>query len=325
MLKLKSISILSIFIILVLTILLISFPNVSFSALRAGVAKVNITKEKPTSLVNDPLFTRALVIDDGKTKAIIVTLDIGGVSEKLLSEVRELVNKNLKLDGNNILINASHNHRVHGQLADDYVNKIVTAIKKANENMVPVKIGAGKGMENRITMNRRLKLTNGKEWTIRHRLPCPPDEEVAGMAGPFDPEIGILRIDKTDGTPFAVLYNFGGHVYGGVPNGGVTACFPGFASSTIEEYLGNDVIAMFIQGAEGDITPTLFKDYNAPKPEVEHGTKLGLSTLKAVQSISTKKEGDLKVVREEFEFPHRTDVQMRIDSFEAEKKVLSDY
>ena len=86
-------------------------------------------------------------------------------------------------------------------------------------------------------MNRTLRLKNGQCWTVRHTNPCPPDEEVAGV-GPIDPEIGILRIDRMDGRPLAVVYNFACHPLFGDPGGAVTANFPGVASQVIEENLG---------------------------------------------------------------------------------------
>ena len=69
-------------------------------------------------------------------------------------------------------------------------------------------------------MNRRLRLADGKAWTIRRAMPSPPDDEVGGV-GPTDPEIGVLRLDRADGSPLAVLYNFAVHPYGGVPSGAV--------------------------------------------------------------------------------------------------------
>ena len=83
-------------------------------------------------------------------------------------------------------------------------------------------------------MNRRLRLQDGRHWTIRRANPSPRDSDVAGL-GPLDPEIGILRVDRNDGRPLAVLYNFAGHAYGGVPDGSVTADLPGFASAVLEE------------------------------------------------------------------------------------------
>ncbi len=314
-----------IFFILVIIIELIDFSNAKASSLLAGVAKINITKDEPTALVNDPLYVKALVLDDGKTKAVIITIDIGGVQYKFLSEVRSRIQKELKIDGNNVLINSSHNHHVNNQLAEDYIDRTVRAVKEAAQNMVRVKIGAGKGREDRITMNRRLKLKNGKEWTIRRAIPCPEDEEIVDIAEAFDPEIGILRIDRTNGKPLAVVYNFAVHAYGGVPNKGATACSPGFASKTIEDNLGNGAVALFLQGAAGDITPIVYKDTNAPRPAAELGTKLGLSTLAALKNIPMKNDGSIKVIREDITFPVRTDIPERIDSLEAQKKTILDY
>ena len=310
---------------MVITLGVISFSDVKAASLRAGVAKISITKEKPTALVNDPLYAKAFVISDGKTKAVIISMDVGGIQTPFLNKVRALIKNELNIDGNNVLINVSHNHHVNNQLAENYLDLTVEAVKKAAQNMVPVMIGVGKGREDRITMNRRIKMKDGKEWVIRRATPSPEDHEVAGIAGGFDPEIGILRVDRTNGKPLAVLYNFAGHAYGGVPNKGVTACFPGFASRTIEDNLGNGVVALFLQGAAGDITPVLYKDVDAPRAAEELGTKLGLSTLAALKNIPVKNDGSIKVIREDITFPVRTDSQERINSLEAQKKTILEY
>jgi len=295
------------------------------AALRAGVSKVNITKDKPTGLVNDPLFARALVLDDGKNKAVVITTDLINIGLAELAEIRTRVQNELKIDGNNIMINASHNHWTNDQLAEDYVERIIKGVKEAQQKMVSVKVGGGTGVEKRITMNRRLLLANGKEWTIRRATPEPQDNMVKGIAEGFDPEIGILRIDRTDGKPLAVLFTFAGHNYTGVPNRGATAGFPGFASKTIEENLGSGTVALFMQGAAGDVTPILYKDVNTPKQDEMHGTLLGLSTLQGWRTTAVNKDAGISVIREELSLPARTDIQKHIDTLEAKKTVILDY
>ena len=301
------------------------YSVISAPTLKAGVSRISITRDNPTELVNDPLYAKALVLDDGKTKAVIITMDVVYVEDEFLLKIRDRIQNELKIDGNNVMVNASHDHWENDQVAEDYLDRTVRAVKEASQNMVPVKIGAGTGMEKRITMNRRLILTNGKEWTIRRATPEPEDEKVKEIAEPFDPEIGILRIDKTDGKPLAVLYNFAGHVYTGVPNRGATASYPGFASKVIEENLGNGAIALFMQGCGGDVTPVLYKDVNAPKQDEMHGTLLGLSVLKAFRNIPVKKEAGISVIREVLSLPARTDIQRHIDSLEAQKTLILDY
>ena len=299
--------------------------EINSAPLRAGVSKINITKDKPTELVHDPLFAKTLVLDDGKTKAVIITMDIINVNFDELSKIRTRIEKELKIPGNNVMINASHNHWVNDQLAEDYMDRTFLAVKEAVQNMIPVKVGGGAGLEKRISMNRRLLLTNGKEWTIRRATPEPPDEMVKGVVDAFDPEIGILRIDKADGKPLAVLFTFADHNYTGVPNRGASAGFPGFASKVIEENLGNGAIALFMQGAAGDITPIVYKDVNTPKQDEIHGTLLGLSTLQGWRNTQVKKDAGVRVIREELALPARTDIPKHIETLEARKTVILDY
>ena len=131
-----------------------------------------------------------------------------------------------------------------------------------------MRVGVGAGYEERIMENRRLKLKNGAVVDVRHAYSMPPDEEVAEV-GPIDPEIGILRLDRTDDDPargrtLAVVYNFACHPIQGVPGGANTADLSGFASQVIEENLGEGAVALFLQGCGGDINPALYKDVDIP-------------------------------------------------------------
>ncbi len=290
------------------------------AALRAGVAAVDITRENPTVPVHDPLFAKALVADDGDTKVVIISLDVGGASTGLVTAVRARLREKLGIEQNHVLINVSHNHHTQSQIAQDGADRIVEAVRRASETMVPVRVGAGAGREDRIMMNRRLRLTGGKAWTIRRANPSPKDSEV-GALGPVDPEIGILRVDRATGGPLAVAYNFAGHAYGGVPGGGVTADFPGFASAVLEQALGG-AKALFLQGAAGDVTPIRYKDVDAPPPTEQLGTMLGLSALEAVNKITTEEGATIAMISETIELPRRRDVEARIESLEAQQEEI---
>ena len=291
------------------------------AALRAGVAQVSITKDKPTATVNDLVYAKALVVDDGTTKVAIVCLDVGGLPSALVSGVRTRVQEGLGIAESHVLLAASHNHHTQGQLVPNVAERAFEAVRQAHETMVPVKHGTGVGHESRITMNRRLRLKNGKAWTIRRANPSPKDADVVGL-GPLDPQIGILRLDRLDGRPLAVLYNFAGHAYGGVPSGGVTADFPGFASALLQEALGEGVVALFVQGAAGDVTPIRYKDVDAPPPTEQLGALLGLSTLEAFQRIATHGEGTVKVAAQTLELPRRKDVEKRLQSLQEQQEEI---
>ncbi len=296
--------------------------------LRAGVAKSDITTNVEGVRINDPLYAKALVLDDGTTRLAIVAMDvtaIGGIGEigdGFLPALRARIESELGIPGPHVLVNASHNHPPVRMLCDppEQLERTFDAVRRAAASLTEVTVGAGAGHEDRISMNRTLRLKDGKAWTIRHTNPCPPDDEVAGV-GPMDPEIGVLRIDRAGGRPLAVVYNFACHPYLTVPRGGVTADFPGFASAVIEENVGDGAMALFLQGAGGDITEILYKDGPRPRDSEPLGTMLGLSTLQAWRGIQTA-PGALKVVNETIQLPRRTDFDERIAELEAEQAQL---
>jgi len=301
----------------------------------AGTAKADITTSNPETPVMDPLYAKILVLDDGKTKIIIVTMDvtaIGGrrisdgmlydVSEEFLPGLRRRVQQDLNVPSANILVNASHTHPPGRLLCDDneQIQRVYDAVRRAAQNMTEVQIGVGSGCEKRISMNRTLNLKNGRQWSIRHTNPSPPDEEVES-SGPVDPEIGILRIDRLDGRPLAVVYNFACHLLFGDAYGSITGNIPAYASKIIEETLGHDCMAFFIQGAAGDVIDVNFKDFSRSRDVKALGTMLGESTLKAYKNILP--EGAyLKIISETISVPRRTDIPEKIAALKQEQDEL---
>ncbi|MBP3956488.1 hypothetical protein J8F10_14500 [Gemmata sp. G18] len=291
-------------------------------ALFAGVAKVEITNKKILPL-NDPLFVKALVLKNGATTAVLITVDavaigeIGHIGNDYLGNVRARVQKELKIAPEYVTINASH---CHGIVCADVGEKTFEAVKIATENMVPVNVGGGVGSESRVSENRRLKLKSGKEVDVRHAYALPPDEEVASV-GPIDPQIGILRLDKKDGQTLAVVYNFACHPIMGVLGDGNTADIVGFASKVIEDNLRAGAVALFVQGCGGDINPVRYKDVHQPRHAEPLGDMLGLSALQAIRKITCRADAPLKVLNETIQLP-RADHSERIEALIAEQARL---
>ena len=295
--------------------------------LKAGVAKVNITNTESAGLIHDSLYVKALVIEYGATRAVIISVDaiaiagIGTFNNDYLANVRSQIQNDLNIKPQNILVNASHLHGAGYRVCPDVEKRTIEAVKDAFKNMVPVNVGAGTGYEDRIMENRRLKLKDGSEWTIRHANPLPPDDDVIAV-GPIDPEIGILRLNRKNGKTLAIVYNFACHPYQGIPSRRITADFPGIASQVIEDNLSEGTIALFLQGCSGDITTVLYKDVNSPRDAVSLGNMLGISTLQAIKKIENTRNKNLNVISEIIKLPRRTDIPQRIDSLNAEQEKL---
>lgn len=313
------------------------------SVLRAGVSKVDITCEPGGTydellpekakqhipreylgtrlVVDDPLSARVLVLDDTRTRMVLITMDvtaIGGrsLTQDILSDsaddfipnLRARLASELGIAGESVSVSASHVHQTPRMLCDDaaQIERITAAVGEALRNLEPVVVGAGTGHEDTLTFNRTIMLKDGTDYTLP---PYPREEDIAGLR-PIDPEIGILRIDRVDGSPLAVLYNFATHLLQGSPQGNVghvTADHVGVTRQYLEDALGGGVMAFFLQAAGGDVNEVSVADHNNRNRVRDFGTKLGQSILEGYTGVAAG-PGLIAVATRNVEFPLRTDI-----------------
>lgn len=107
--------------------------------LRVGAAKVDITPNQdelpPNSFgILDHIHSRAIVIDNNHTKAALVTVDIGGISDAQWKTITERVETEIGIPQNNIMITASHTHS-GARLKPEVLNeKYSLPLKKPHPN-----------------------------------------------------------------------------------------------------------------------------------------------------------------------------------------------
>src|SRR5690606_9442968 len=120
------------------------------SNLKAGVAKVDITPKdvkdfevtghrRKVTGVRDPLRAAVLVLDDGETKAAIVTMDTISAWNEMVALVRSSIDDAIGVPAANIMVAASHNHSGPLFEADSpwgrmLVEKVTAAAKEAAAN-----------------------------------------------------------------------------------------------------------------------------------------------------------------------------------------------
>jgi len=290
--------------------------------LRAGAAKVDIA-HPDSQPVNDPPYVKALILKDDTSTAVIITMDvvsigmIGTVPNDYMDKIRAKLKADLGIAPTSLLVNTSH---CHASICGDIDEKTVECVKAAWAKLEPVRGGVGTGHEDRISENRRFKLKSGKTADVRHAYSLPADEEIVEV-GPIDPEIGLYRFDRLDGTTLAVIYNYAVHPIQQMPNGRNTADMTGFSSQVVEDCFGQDTTALFIQGCGGDINPVLYKDVSAPRNAETLGSLLGISTMRAARKIKTGEVGEFKIISQTMELP-RADFAERIDLKKAERDKL---
>ena len=73
--------------------------------------------------------------------------------------------------------------------------------------------------------------------------------------GRFDPEVGVVRVERADGTPLAAMVNYACHaVCLMADNYLLSADYPGYAMHALEERLPG-AMGLFFQGACGNVNP----------------------------------------------------------------------
>jgi hypothetical protein len=143
---------------------------------------------------------------------------------------------------------------------------------EARQKLEPARLGVSWGFS-QANINRRAKDINGEVF-----LGMNPD-------GPVDRRIGLLCIDKKDGTPMVLIANYPIHgtVLGG-SNTKISGDVPGIVSEYVEKKIG--VPLLFINGGEGNLSP-IYHDSNLESGELgQFRVLLGDKILDANRNIS---------------------------------------
>lgn len=262
--------------------------------LLGGFGKTDITHYE-AGPVSDPLHARVLVLEQNKTRFVLISLDvvalerIGPLPKNFLADLRSELKAKYGVLPEHVLVNTTH---CHGISAPDVLQRTVDAVKIAFDNLEPVRIGVGIEKEERISQNRRVKLKNGREADYRHAYSLPADEEIESI-GPIDPDVTTLKVVDATGKVKGVVYQFACHPILGTPSGGNTADFTGYASKVIEDQLGDEAVALFLQGCGGDINPIGYKEYSQPRDAERLGNLLALAVLKSVREVAVEENSTL--------------------------------
>jgi hypothetical protein len=303
-------------------------------ALMAGAASVDITPQPGQRLWGysnrahaatgtlDPLTAKAVVLKAGDESVAIVALDLGRTPEEsVLANVRSRTAVECGIK--NLFITASHTHSAPNMestsenpnpYAEKVGEQLADLICRAAKDLVPARIGVGRGTAD-LAHNRRHRLPDGRiamQWRNAEREPT----------APVDKEFAVIRIDRQDGSPLAVLFNYACHpVVLGPDNYEYSADFVGAARAVVEEEL--KTTCLFLQGGCGDINPYMDKT-PLDQGGVTEMQKMG----KALGELLVKTAGETKTSippRPSIQFEaRRIPVRMRWDIDDPEvRQVLS--
>ncbi len=218
-------------------------------SLRAGATKVDITPDELPSGsrgILDPLYARAIVLDNGRAKAALVTVDSGAIPTEMWRRLSERAQRELRIAEENFLITATHTHSAPFVRDDDYEERIFEAVREAAARLRPARMAFGTGTS-WINVNRNLIDPENRRWW-----------EGPNYEGISDKTVGVVRFETPAGEPIGVYYNYAVHPVITGTLDMVSADIPGAASNYIEASLGGDAVAVWSSGASGDQNPIFF-------------------------------------------------------------------
>ncbi len=258
--------------VLVILLSVLSVPAAWGGEFRAAVAKVDVTPENLPRLlgyaprqatgVNDRLYHRILALDDGATQFFLVSSEFGCISPALYDRVSATLAREHGIAAGSVWWTLTHTHSAPevgspgllvAFLGERFLQpfdvayaalverRLIEGVLDVRARLEPARLGVGWGFS-QANINRRARLPDG-----RTTLGMNPD-------GPVDRRIGVLRLEKPDGSLLALVANYAIHgTVLGSQNLLISGDVSGVVSSYVERKTG--VPLLFINGAAGDLAP----------------------------------------------------------------------
>jgi hypothetical protein len=293
------------------------------AGVRVGVATTEITpplgyrlggyfKDRFAKEVRDPLFAKALVLEQDRTRAAILLTDLVGVPAWITERARERIQAKTGIPGAHVAIAGTHTHTgpylprtaESDAYLDGLIDRLVEAVVRAAGSTFAARLdGASVPQVPSVSFNRRHLFKDGKVRTIGPVTRHLPDHEPANImssAGPIDPDLGLIYV-RDDRRLRAVLSVFALHLN---TVGDTTVGEPVVSADVagvLAKQLGPDVVSIFGAGTCGDIN---YVDPKTPgtRTTEQIGTLLA-ATVRSAESQARPLHPSLAVRQARFTAP----------------------
>jgi hypothetical protein len=283
-----------------------------------GIGLAGYYHERGNEGVLDDLSAKAIVLDDGVTRAAIVVCDLIAMPKWIVTEARQAIEARTGIPGSNVLIAATHTHTapvlyrewsrddVDGgatELSKHYSHtlpgRIADAVAAAAEKREPARIAAGREREAQLAKNRRYWMRDGTVGWNPGKL----NPKIVRPAGPIDPEVGVLYAESVGAKPVPLLtfVNYAMHpdTTGGTR---ISADYPGALARALAQYRGPQMLTVFANGTCGNINHTDVEwagSQSSPQEATRLGTILAAAVLKTYPRLQALTNAGVLRVRNE--------------------------
>jgi neutral ceramidase len=336
-------------------------PSAAAGEFRLGAAAVKITPPQGTPMagyyserdsqgVLDDIYAKAVVLDDGRTKAAMVVCDLIGLPRAVVVEARRLIAEKTGIPANHVMISATHTHTAPVVIGDSAIDDLVTggnklskdyaeqlpqwiaqAVAEAHARRAPARVSFATEDEPKLSFIRRFWMKDGTVgWNPGVRNP-----NILRPIGVIDPQVNVVYAEtagqnsaaeqmaadgsrpatKSEVQPLLTYVNFAMHLdtTGGVM---ISADYPATLARRLADYKGPDMLTLFANGPCGNINH-IDVNWEAPQssPRAANrlGTILAADVLKAYAHLTNVADTTLRVRNEVVQLPlaKHTDDELR--------------
>ena len=217
--------------------------------LTAGAGKADMTpaasafpyvvpREKPFVGVHDPLFARALVLEDGSTRVVLVSIDATSLigADQIVAAVAAAA----EVPPQNVIVTVTHTHNNplvfwHGQTSNPAQPAMIAQLRQAAIDAVRTAMAARRPARIAFARTRAYaNVNNGEEAGLK---------TWADPEGSSDKSLDLVRVTDLAGKPLAMMVNYATHgevMYRAVTKDGgyeVSGDLPGAVSALLESQL----------------------------------------------------------------------------------------
>ncbi len=270
------------------------------AGLRAGAATVKITpslnrpvyiagyaSNRVADRVQDDLWIRVLVLDDGKTRMAVVACDLIGLSNYRVRELRRAVRG---VPAENVLITCTHVHSGPDTLGlwgpvpfvsgvdplyqQRLADRLAAAVDAAVRDLRPVRVEAG-----------RVRVPDGFVHNSREPLQ--------------DTDLTTLRFITPAGVTVSSVIHYGGHPEVNKSTS-LTSDFVHYVREMAEQKFGG--VALFLNGALGGMVTPKIEEHTFPEME-RVGRGVGRSAVAALTEARPIPVSEVRLSRRDVALP----------------------
>jgi len=243
-----------------------------------------------------------LVLSDGNEMFSWLTIDAAGANGMLMQMAYDMaVGMGFSGKFESLMVSASNTHSGPGGIIPEFfwsvapasdivvpdlqfqiANSMAKALIDAERNLQPAVIEIGIGQLTGVTYNNRAGFS-----------PYVNESSI-------DPNLSVIRIDKTDGSPLATVWNYAVH---GICFTADNMLFSGDIMGSVNQYIESQLggISLFINGDSGDVDPITSSLCQNP-PNFSGGPVIGKKILEIRAGLRPTGEVQLHSAQQQVNF-----------------------